>query len=351
MAPETSSSSSYPQRTTASPRSSASSAASQRTPWVVPDRTIARRTFSTSSALAVGAPSPPQPASAVATSTTAALRFWQMRAFLVLVVAAVTLAIVPAGGSTTSQTVPDFWTGSWPAFLMEGGKITDPLGTLKWRQIRHEDGVAMTGTNFGGKLFEGCSTDPSTLFFRGSYVEGGDLVACTTGADGKTIIGRFNGREDFMSGSFTISIIRDDDKRIFAGKYFEDQGITTDWCGSLESLAPNPTRPPTTAPKPVLDAAPPRVTALSWTGKAGSAVPLRAKVLDNLRGNVRITFSVKRIIRQVTSATIRARADGSIARAIWRAPAGLRGTFTVCAQATDAAGNESLRSCAIIRLS
>ena len=68
---------------------------------------------------------------------------------------------------------------------MEGGKVTDPLGTLKWRQIRHEDGVALIGRNFGGKLFEGCSTDPSTLFFRGSYVEGGDLVACTTGADGQ----------------------------------------------------------------------------------------------------------------------------------------------------------------------
>ena len=213
-------------------------------------------------------------------ATTAPLRFGRMRAFLVLVVLGVTLAIVPTGGSATTQTTPDFWTGTWPAFLMEGGKITDPLGTLKWRQIRHEDGVALIGRNFGGKLFEGCSTDPSTLFFRGSYVEGGDLVACTTGADGKTIVGRFNGREDFMSGSFSVSIIRDDDKRVFAGKYFEDQGITTDWCGSLESLAP----PVPTTPKPVLDVSPPRVTALSWTGPIGAAVPLRAKVVDNLRG-------------------------------------------------------------------
>ena len=243
--------------------------------------------------------------------------------------------------------MPDFWTGSWPAFLMEGGKITDPLGTLKWRQIRHEDGVSMIGQNFGGRLFEGCSTDPSTLFFRGSYVEGGDLVACTTGADGKTIIGRFNGREDFMSGSFSVSIIRDDDKRIFVGKYFEDQGITTDWCGSLESLAASQPA----APSPALDTAPPRVTALGWSGKAGSAVPLRAKVLDNNRANVRVTFTVKRIIRQVKSATITARADGSVAKATWLAPQGLRGTFTVCAQAVDAAGNASLPSCPIIRLS
>ena len=269
-----------------------------------------------------------------------------MRAFLVLVVLGATLAIVPTGGSATTQTTPDFWTGTWPAFLMEGGQVTDPLGTLKWRQIRHEDGVAMIGKNFGGKLFEGCSSDPSTLFFRGSYVEGGDLVACTTGADGKTIVGRFNGREDFMSGSFSVSIIRDDDKRVFAGKYFEDQGITTDWCGSLESLAP----PVPTTPKPVLDASPPRVTALSWNGPTGVAVPLRAKVVDNLHGAVTVTFTVKRTIRLVKSATIRARADGSVARVTWRPPPGVGGTLSVCAQATDAAGNTSARSCAFIRI-
>ena len=271
-----------------------------------------------------------------------------MRALLVLVVATVTLVIVPAAGATTSSTVPDFWTGSWPAFLMEGGTITDPLGTLEWRQIRHEEGVAMLGRNFGGRLFEGCSTDPSTIFFRGSYVEGGDLVACTTGADGKTITGRFNGREDFMSGSFTVSIIRDDDKRIFAGKYFEDHGITTDWCGSLDFPTPTPKN---TAPKPVLDTAPPTVSALGWSGAAGSAVPLRAKVRDNLGANVSVEFTVRRKARLVKSATITARADGSLAKAVWRAPNDLRGTFTVCAQATDAAGNESGRSCAIIRLS
>jgi hypothetical protein len=346
MAPDTSSSCSNEQRTTGRPRSSAPSASSQRTPWVVPNPTTESRTRLTSVSLASGSPSPPQPASATTKSAKTTLRFPRMRAFIVLVVLGVTLAIVPTSGSATTQTTPDFWTGTWPAFLMEGGKITDPLGTLKWRQIRHEDGVALIGRNFGGKLFEGCSTDPSTLFFRGSYVEGGDLVACTTGADGKTIVGRFNGREDFMSGSFSVSIIRDDDKRVFAGKYFEDQGITTDWCGSLESLAP----PVPTTPKPVLDVSPPRVTALSWTGPIGAAVPLRAKVVDNLRGAVTVTFTVKRTIRLVKSATIRARADGSVARATWRPPAGVGGTLSVCAQATDAAGNESARSCAFIRI-
>ncbi len=249
---------------------------------------------------------------------------------------------MPSGSATASQTVPDFWTGSWPAFLMEGGTITDPLGTLKWRQIRHEEGVAMLGQKFGGRLFEGCSTDPSTLFFRGSYVEGGDLVACTSGADGKTILGRFNGREDFASGSFTVSIIRDDDKRIFQGKYFEDDGVVTDWCGRLELQA--------NGPKPVLDTAPPRVSALGWSGRAGSAVPLRAKVQDNLGATTTLDFTVKRDGRVLKSATLTARADGSLARTIWRAPKGVRGTFTLCASATDAAGNESRRSCAIIRL-
>jgi len=266
-----------------------------------------------------------------------------MRALLILLVATVTLAIVPSGSAAASQTAPDFWTGSWPAFLMEGGKITDPLGTLRWRQIRHEEGVSMLGRNFGGRLFEGCSTDPSTIFFRGSYVEGGDLVACTSGADGKTISGRFNGREDFASGSFTVSIIRDDDKRIFEGKYFEDGGVVTDWCGRLELLA--------IAPKPVLDTAPPRVSTLGWSGRAGSVVPLRAKVRDNSAATPAILdVTVRRNGRVLASARLSAPSDGSLVTATWRAPKGLRGSFTVCAGATDAAGNESGRSCAIIRL-
>jgi hypothetical protein len=265
-----------------------------------------------------------------------------MRAVLALSLAALTLAIVPSGGAAPTQTVPDLWTGTWPAFLMENGQVTDPLGTLRWRQIRHEEGVAMLGKNFGGKIFEGCSTtDPSTLFFRGSYVEGGDLVACTTSADGKTIVGRFNGREDFMSGSFDVSIIRDDDKRIFAGKYFEDQGITTDWCGSLELL---------TTPAPVPDTAPPRVTTLAWSGLAGAAVPLRVRVRDNATAPATVTFTVRRAGKLLKTMTVRAKVDGSIAKAVWRAPKGLRGSFTVCATALDAAGNQSARSCAIVRL-
>jgi hypothetical protein len=53
-----------------------------------------------------------------------------MRAVLALSLAALTLAIVPSGGAAPTQTVPDLWTGTWPAFLMENGQVTDPLGTL-----------------------------------------------------------------------------------------------------------------------------------------------------------------------------------------------------------------------------
>ena len=263
-----------------------------------------------------------------------------MRTLVALAIAALTLAIVPSGGAARSQSVSDFWSGTWPAFLMENGQITDPLGTLRWRQIRREDGAAMVGHVFGGKVFEGCSTtDPSTLFFRGSYVEGGDLIACTTSADGKTIVGRFNGREDFMSGSFAVSIIRDDDKRVFAGKYFEDQGITTDWCGSLERLAPSAPPAPQAA-----DTTAPVVRALSSAGKAGRVVQLRLRVSE--RSAVRVAVwrgsrVVARLGRSVPAGT------SSIAWAATVRPGALR--FTVIA--IDAAGNTSPTSAAGLRLS
>lgn len=247
------------------------------------------------------------------------------------------LAIVPAGGATSSQTVADVWTGTWPAFLMEGGKITDPLGTLKWRQIRYEEGVSMLGKNFGGRVFEGCSTsDPDTLFFRGSYVEGGDLVACTTGADGKTIVGRFNGREDFRSGSFTVSITRDDDKRIFAGKYFEDDGVTTDWCGSLLRTAPAVV-PRLAAP----DVVAPRVQALASSGRAGTAVKLRFRLSE--RASVQVV--VRRGTRIVGRSTLTARAG--LVFGTWRVPKGLTGALRFTVVAVDPAGNSGSSSAAL----
>ena len=344
MTPDSFSSSSNPQRTTATPSSVAPSASSQRTSWVVPKPTTACRTVSTES-FAAGSSEPPQPASVAATSSSAALRFGLVRTLLALAIATLTLAIVPsalatpAAATRTSQSVADFWSGTWPAFLMENGVVTDPLGTLRWRQIRREEGAAQVGHVFGGKILEGCSTtDPSTLFFRGSYVEGGDLIACTTSADGKTIVGRFNGREDFMSGSFEVSIVRDDDKRVFAGKYFEDQGITTDWCGSLESRSPV-----TSPPNPPEDLEAPTSTALASAGKAGTAVKLRFRVSEPAV----VTLTVRRGTRVVGRMT--RSVAGGLAAAAWRAPRkpGLL-SFTVVA--VDAAGNTGRASRATLRL-
>ena len=140
-----------------------------------------------------------------------------------------TAAILPASASSAASAAPlDVWTGSWPAQLMPS---KEPLGLLTWREIRESEGRAMVGLNFGGRPFECPETGPSR-FFRGHYVDGGDLVACTTGADGRTLVGRFNGNETFKSGSFDVRIISET-PRIFFGKYVEDDGITTDWCGVL----------------------------------------------------------------------------------------------------------------------
>ena len=75
---------------------------------------------------------------------------------------------------------------------------------LTWRSIRESEGRAMVGLNFGGRPFECGEAGPSN-FFRGHYADGGDLVACTTGADGRTLVGRFNGNETFKSGSFEVT--------------------------------------------------------------------------------------------------------------------------------------------------
>ena len=114
---------------------------------------------------------------------------------------------------------------------MNADGSTTPLGTLTWKPIRYEDGMAVVGKNFGGEAFKGCPDDGRTRFFRGHYMEGGDLIACTRGEDTKELVGRFNGREDFRSGSFVVKMLTDG---FFLGKYDEDGGITTKWCGNLK---------------------------------------------------------------------------------------------------------------------
>ena len=238
-----------------------------------------------------------------------------MLAFAVLL----TAAILPASASSAASAAPlDVWTGSWPAQLMPS---KEPLGLLTWREIRESEGRAMVGLNFGGRPFECPETGPSR-FFRGHYVDGGDLVACTTGADGRTLVGRFNGNETFKSGSFEVRIISEA-PRIFFGKYVEDEGITTDWCGVLGTKGP-------LTPETV-DIAGPVVRALAASGRAGTIVALRASARDNSGAAATLRLTISRNGRTLQTLSLPARADGGIVTARWRAPKALRGELTLCA--------------------
>lgn len=249
-----------------------------------------------------------------------------------------TAAILPGAASSEPAAAPlDVWTGSWPAQLMPS---KEPLGMLTWRQLRESEGRAMVGFNFGGRPFE-CGEAGPTNFFRGHYADGGDLVACTTGADGRTLVGRFNGNEIFKSGSFEVRIISEA-PRIFFGKYFEDEGIVTDWCGVLGTkglLTPE-----------TVDIAAPLVRPLAASGRAGAIVSLRASARDNSGAAAKLRLTISRNGRTLHTLSLPARADGGIVTAHWRAPKALRGELALCATAVDAAGNESTRTCTTLRL-
>jgi hypothetical protein len=246
--------------------------------------------------------------------------------------------IVPGAARAQAGAAPlDMWSGSWPAQLMPSN---EPLGTLTWRPLRESDGRAMVGHNFGGRPFECGETGPSN-FFRGHYADGGDLVACTTGAEGRTLVGRFNGNELFKSGSFEVRIVSET-PRIFLGKYFEDDGIVTDWCGVLGTNGP-------LTPETV-DIAAPSVRALAAWGRAGSLVALRASARDNSGEAATLRLTISRNGRTLRTLSLPARADGGIVTARWRAPKALRGELALCATAVDAAGNESSRTCTTLRL-
>jgi len=323
MTPDSFLSSSNEHATTGLPRTSTPTA-SQRTSCVVPSATTP---LNTSSVGASAASSSPQPASASAART------------IVLALAALLIGLILPGAASSGSAVapPDVWTGSWPAQLMPSN---EPLGTLTWRQIDESDGRTMVGLNFGGRPFECGEAGPSN-FFRGHYAVGGDLVACTTGADGRTLVGRFNGNETFKSGSFEVRIISTA-PRIFFGKYFEDEGVVTDWCGVLGTKGP-------LTPETV-DIAAPVVRALAASGRAGAIVPLRASARDNSGAAATLRLTISRNGRTLHTLSLPARADGGIVTARWRAPKALRGELALCATAVDAAGNESTRTCTTLRL-
>jgi len=220
---------------------------------------------------------------------------------------------------------------------MDGSSVT-PLGTLTWKPIRYADGLAVTGKNFGGQPFTGCPDDGRSRFFRGHYMEGGDLIACTRGEDTKELVGRFNGREDFRSGSFVVRMISDG---FFLGKYVEDGGITTMWCGSLKQRLVF-----TTEPQAKIDSTAPTLRLRSpATARAGGTIPVTLIARDNGKKtsvDLSMLKGAKALVRMNGVAVSPAGAAKVIS---WRLPRSAKGTVRVCAAAFDAVGNASARTC------
>ncbi len=230
----------------------------------------------------------------------------------------------------------DLWSGIWPAELMDGKSVT-PLGTLTWKPIRYADGLATIGKNFGGRAFTGCPDDGRTRFFRGHYMEGGDLIACTRGEDTKELVGRFNGREDFRSGSFVVKMISDG---FFLGRYDEDGGITTMWCGKLQRRI---VFAPTTGE--TFDLKPPAFRFdVPTRAKAGSNVRLTLAASDTNKTSVDISVleGAKPVARMNGVAVLH---DGTRKAISWRVPKTAKGKLRICAAAFDRAGNASKRLC------
>jgi hypothetical protein len=273
---------------------------------------------------------------------------WSIRLALLASLVAITGVIMPvalsAASSSSAAGIPDEWSGEWPAQLMEKTGAT-PLGTLVWREIRYEEGIALVGKNFGGKVFTGCPTDGKTRFFRGRYVQGGELIGCTRGDDGTELTGRFNGNETFRSSDFTIDI-KGRNPSFFFGEYVEDDGgLTVDWCGTRTRVITFPEAPAGT------DYVAPRVSMRSARAKVGSLARLRFTVRDK-SPTVRVDLTVIAGNKALANLTLpAARADGRVHTKTWRVPAKARGKkLRVCAAALDRAGNVSGRSCAPIIL-
>jgi hypothetical protein len=253
-----------------------------------------------------------------------------MRKITVLFILAVgLLAAAPAQAG-----IPDLYSGSWPAKLMPSNEA---LGTITWVPVSEEWGRGVLGQPWGGAPFTNCPAKGETQFFLGRYGTGGRLIACTIGADGRELHGRYDGAGgEFRPGSFDVKIIKES-PRIFFGQYFEDGGITTDWCGQLI---------PSTAP----DVLAPTVRALASSGRSGTAVRLRFAAADD-RNAVRISVTIKRAGERVASfSTGFRRVDGSPSSLFWRPRQRLRGTFTFSVRVFDRYGNASGQSSAALRI-
>ena len=230
--------------------------------------------------------------------------------------------------------IPDLYSGSWPAKLMPSNEA---LGTITWVPVSEEWGRGVLDQPWGGAPFTNCPAKGQTRFFLGRYGTGGRLIACTVGADGRELHGRYDGAGgEFRPGSFDVKIIKDS-PRIFFGQYVEDGGITTDWCGQLI---------PSTAPDTVV----PTVHALASSGRAGRAVRLRFAASDD-RKVVRFSVTIKRAGKRVASfSTGFRRVDGAPTSLLWRPRRRLRGAFTFSVRVFDRYGNASRPSSAALRL-
>jgi hypothetical protein len=270
---------------------------------------------------------------------------WSARLALAALLAAVIGVIMPAtlgaAAPDPGAGIPDQWSGEWPAQLMEPSGAT-PLGTLVWREIRYEDGLALVGKNFGGHPFTGCPADGKTRFFRGRYVQGGSLIGCTRGADGTELVGRFDGNETFRSSDFTIRITGRDPS-FFFGQYVEDDGgLTVDWCGTRTRIIDLPDGPVGTT-----DYLAPKVSMRTAKARVGSLARLRFTVRD-ASPTVRVDLTVIAAGKALANLSVpAAKADGRLHTRAWRVPKAARGkNLRVCVAALDRAGNVSGRSCA-----
>jgi len=233
--------------------------------------------------------------------------------------------------------IPDLYSGSWPAKLMPSNEA---LGTITWVRVSEEWGRGVLNQPWGGAPFTNCPAEGQTRFFLGRYGTGGKLIACTIGADGRRLHGRYDGAGgEFRPGSFDVSIVTNpgDEEQEFEGVYVEDGGITTDWCGELV---------PSTRP----DFEAPHVTALESFGRAGKPVRLRFAASDD-RKQVRVRLTIKRAGKVVATVTTALRTvDGRPSSVLWRPRKHLRGTFVLIARAWDGYDNASARSFSTLRL-
>jgi hypothetical protein len=233
--------------------------------------------------------------------------------------------------------IPDLYSGSWPAKLMPSNEA---LGTITWVPVEEQWGRGVLNQPWGGAPFTNCPGKGQTRFFLGRYGRGGKLIACTVGADGKRLHGRYDGSGgEFRPGSFDVSIVTDpnDDEQEFEGVYVEDGGITTDWCGELIAS----TRP---------DVLHPTVSVLPSFGRSSRPVHLRFAASDD-RNIVRVQMTVRhgRKVVGSLSSPLR-RVNGQPSFVLWRPRKRLSGTFVLCARAWDRYGNASARSCSTLRL-